>query len=72
MGKTKYAPSPQRNKSGIQLKPKTYARLCGILGTRYPGLEAGEVRTIRNAQKQYTVKADGYGGMEVISIQNIK
>ena len=72
MGKTKYAPSPQRNKSGIQLKPKKYARLCGILGTRFPGLEAGEVRKIRDAKNEYLIKADGYGGMQVLKINPVK
>lgn len=72
MGKTKYAPSPQRSKSGIQLKPKKYARLCGVLGTQYPKSKAGEIRIIRDANKQYTVKADGYGGFETIRFQKIK
>ncbi len=72
MGKIKYAPSPQRNKSGIQLKPKKYARLCGILGTRFPGLEAGEVRKIRDAKNEYLIKADGYGGMQVLKINPVK
>ncbi len=70
IGKTKYAPSPQRSRGGIQLKPKTYARLTGILNTRYPGLPAGEIRTIRSASRQYTVKADGYGGF--ITLQTFK
>ena len=72
IGKTKYAPSPQRDKSGIQLKPKTYARLTGILNTRYPGIQAGAIRQIWDAKKSYTVKADGYGGFEVLYIEKIK
>ena len=72
IGKTKYAPSPQKNREGIQLKPKTYARLTGILNTRYPGLKAGEVRTIRSASRQYTVEADGYGGFKTLWIASIK
>ena len=72
IGKTKYAPSPQRNHEGIQLKPKTYARLTGVLNTRFPGLNAGEIRTIRNANQQYTVKADGYGGFTTLKIEKIK
>ena len=72
IGKTKYAPSPQRGKSKIQLKPKTYTRLTGVLNTRYPGLKAGDVRTIRDAKRQYTVKADGYGGFELLNIYPIK
>ena len=72
MGKTKYAPSPQRGKSKIQLKPKTYARLTGVLNTRYPGLKEGEVRTIRDSNHKYIVKADGYGGFELIAKNSIK
>lgn len=72
IGKTKYAPSPQRNHGGIQLKPKTYARLTGVLNTRYPGLKAGEIRTIRSAKRQYTVEADGYGGFKTLWIAPIK
>lgn len=72
IGKTKYAPSPQRSRSGIQLKPKTYARLCGILGAQYPNLRAGDVRTIRDAKKVYTVKADGYGGFETVMMNKLK
>ncbi len=70
--KSKYAPSPQRNKGGIQLKSKTYARLCGTLGTRFPGLEKGEIRKIRDERFEYTVKADGYGGFTTIDVQKIK
>lgn len=72
LGKTKYAPSPQRNHGGIQIKPKTYAKLTGVLNTRYPGLKAGEVRTIRSARLQYTVEADGYGGFKTLWIAPIK
>ena len=68
---TKYAPSPQRSREGIQLKPKTYARLCGVLGTRYPGLEAGEIRTIRDSKWEYVVRADGYGGMVTLHRKRI-
>lgn len=72
LGKTKYGPSPQRNHGGIQIKPKTYAKLTGVLNTRYPGLKAGEVRTIRSARLQYTVEADGYGGFKTLWIAPIK
>ena len=72
IGKTKYAPSPQRSKSRIQLKPKTYARLTGVLNTRYPGLKEGEERTIFSSNKCYRVKADGYGGMKVLDVHKIK
>lgn len=65
MGKTKYAPSPQRSKSKIQLKPKTYARLTGVLNTRYPGLKEGDKAVIRDANYQYHVIADGFGGMSI-------
>lgn len=71
-GKTKYAPSPQRNHGGIQLGPKTYSRLTGVLNTRYPNLPKGEVRQIRDANRQYTVKADGSGGMTILEVKKIK
>lgn len=71
IGKTKYAPSPQRRKTSIQLKPKTYARLTGTLNTRFPGLQAGEVRKIRDSNNEYIVKADGFGGFETISKRRI-
>ena len=72
MGKTKYAPSPQRNDSPIKLKPKTYAKLTGTLNTRYPGLKEGEVRKIRDAKYEYIVRADGYGGFQPLSKKSIK
>lgn len=72
MGKTKYAPSKQRNHGGVRLGAKRYARLCGTLGTQYPGLNAGEIRYIRDASRLYKVKADGYGGMTVLSSRKIK
>lgn len=72
IGKTKYAPSPQRSDSPIKLKPKTYARLTGTLNTRYPGLKEGEIRRITSANKRYTVQADGYGGMKILSVRKIK
>ena len=70
--KTKYAPSPQRSHKGIQIGAKKYAKLCGTLGTQYPGLSAGEVRYIRDAKRIYKVEADGYGGMAVLSSYPIK
>ena len=72
MGKTKYAPSPQRGKSKIQLKPKTYARLTGTLNTNFPNLEAGEKRTLYDANRMYIVQSDGYGGMKVLCARKIK
>lgn len=71
MGKTKYAPSAQRSKGGIQLSPKTYARLTGTFNTRFPELEAGEIRKIRDAGYKYTVEADGYGGFKTLSRKKI-
>lgn len=72
IGNTKYAPSPQRSHKGIQIGAKKYAKLCGTLGTQYPGLNAGEVRYIRDAKRIYKVEADGYGGMAVLSSYPIK
>jgi phage-related protein (TIGR01555 family) len=72
MGKTKYAPSPQRNMGSVQINSKKYAKLCGILGTQYPGLRSNEIRYIRDANRVYKVRADGYGGMTVMSSYRIK
>lgn len=72
MGKTKYAPSHQRSHNGVQIGAKKYAKLCGILDTRYPNLNAGEVRYIRDATRIYKVEADGYGGMVVLNSRKIK
>lgn len=69
---TKYAPSPQRTTGGIQLSPKTYVRLTGVLNTRFPGLQEGEVRKIRDTSKEYTVKADGFGGFQALMVVKIK
>lgn len=69
---TKYAPSPQRSCKGVQIGAKKYAKLCGTLETQYPGLNAGEVRYIRDAKRLYKVEADGYGGMRIISSRKIK
>ncbi len=71
-GKTKYAPSPQRKHEGIQLGPKTYVKLTGTLNTRFPGLKAGEVRIIRDAKREYTVEADGYGGFKTVKVRKFK
>lgn len=65
--KTKYAPSPQRNKGGIRLGAKKYAKLCGTLNTRYPGLEKGKTKTICDSKNVYSVRADGFGGMTILS-----
>lgn len=72
-GGTKYAPSPQRNHVGIQLKPKEYAKLCGTFNTRYPRLKPEDgARPIANATHLYRASADGYGGLIVHSKQSIK
>lgn len=70
--RTKYAPSKQRSFSGVQLAPKKYSKLCGTLGTLYPGLKEGEIRQIRDAKKMYTIKADGYGGFKTLNVEKIK
>lgn len=61
--KTKYAPSPQRNHSGIQVKPKTYAKLCGEFNTKYPGSRKGFQGTVFNGKYQYLATSDGEGGV---------
>ena len=72
MGKTKCAPSPQRAHKGVQIGAKKHTKLCGILGTQYPGLNVGEIRYIRDANRLYKVESDGYGGMAVLSSRRIK
>lgn len=52
---TKYSPSPQRNHGGIQVKPKTYAKLCSEFNSIYPGNEKGKYR--------YKAESDGEGGI---------
>ena len=61
--KTKYAPSPQRNHSGIQVKPKTYAKLCGEFNTKYPMTEGNHVITgnIRHGNYVNRATRDEYG-----------
>lgn len=61
--KTKYAPSPQRNHSGIQVKPKTYAKLCGEFNTIYPGSKKGESGYISKGKYRYKAESDGEGGI---------
>ncbi|MCC8191704.1 MAG: hypothetical protein LIO41_01480 [Ruminococcus sp.] len=72
-GKTKYAPSPQRQKKGIQVTHKKYAKLTGIMNTRYPNLKPEDGRkTINDANNSYSITADGYGGMVIHSRVKIK
>lgn len=64
--RTKYAPSPQRKKKGIQVSHKKYAMLTGILNTKYPGIkpEDGPV-WIYDSSYCYQVEADGFGGLYI-------
>ena len=68
--KTKYAPSPQRNHSGIQVKPKTYAKLCGEFNTKYPNASKNTKGIIYDRKYMYRAKADGEGGI-IISHKRI-
>lgn len=65
--KTKYAPSPQRNHSGIQVKPKTYAKLCGEFNTKYPMTEDNHVITgnIRHGNYVYRATRYEYGSLTI-------
>lgn len=72
IGKTKYAPSPRRNPGGISVSAKKDTQLCGTMNTRYPGLEEGQIRRIRDTKREYTVKADGYGGMEILKVDKLR
>lgn len=66
--KTKYAPSPQRQHKGLQLKPEEYTTLCGEFNTRYPKASPeGAARTVYKNGVVYRVVADGYGGLVILS-----
>lgn len=64
---SKYSPSPQRNHSGIQVKPKTYAKLCGEFNTKYPMTEDNHVITgnIRHGNYVYRATRDEYGSLTI-------
>lgn len=72
-GKTKYAPSPQRNKSGVQMTPKSYAKLCGAFRTKYPEAkpEDGSLH-ISDGKYSYSVTAADNGGLIVHSRYRIE
>lgn len=71
--KTKYAPSPQRQKKGIQVSKKKYARLTGTLNTNFPGIKPEDgTKLIYDANYAYYVRADGYGGMIISKRVKIK
>lgn len=60
---TKYAPSPQRNHSGIKVGVKTYSKLCGEFNTIYPGNEKGKIGYISKGKYRYKAESDGEGGI---------
>ena len=60
-GGPRYAPSSLRNKTGIQVSPKKYAKLCGTFNTNFPGLKPSDgTRTIFDSNYYYNSSADGY------------
>ena len=62
----------KRNKGGITVGEKKYAKLCGTLNTLYPELSADDgLRKIRDGKQVYTVSADGYGGMIIHRIKKL-
>lgn len=61
--KTKYAPSPQRNHSGIKVGAKTYSKLCGEFNTIYPSSKKGESGYISKGKYRYKAESDGEGGI---------
>ena len=70
--KTKYAKSQQRSKKGIQIEPKKYARLCGIMGTHYPNTAEGQKLTFHDNKHRYHVTADGEGGFTVNKVVKLR
>lgn len=72
-GKTKYAPSAQRNKAGIQVSPAKYSKLCGISNTKYPNASKDDnTKAFLDAKYVYDVTPDGYGGIIINSKIKIK
>lgn len=71
-GEPRYAPSPQRNKGGIQISAKKYGKLCGIMNTYHPNAESGDKVSIRDVKLTYHVTADGNGGFTVDRITRNK
>lgn len=70
---SKYAPSAQRQMSGLKTSPKKYARLCSIMNTHYPNLTPEDgVKTIYDAEYAYRILADGFGGLTVMRRTKLK
>ncbi len=61
--KTKYAPSPQRNHSGIQVSQNRYGILCSVFKERYPNATKGSKGVIYDDKYAYKAEADDKGGI---------
>lgn len=68
--KTKYAPSPQRKREGIQVSPRKYGKLCGTFNSKYPNAPKGAKGVIYDGKYMYRAKSNGEGGI-VISHKRI-
>ena len=68
--KTKYAPSPQRKREGIQVSPSKYGKLCGTFNSKYPNAPKGAKGVIYDGKYMYRAKSNGEGGI-VISHKRI-
>ncbi|MEA5151972.1 MAG: phage portal protein [Oscillospiraceae bacterium] len=72
-GKTKYAPSPQANKGGIKVAPKTFGILRGQFNTKYPkATPADGQKSLYYKNSIYRASADGAGSIKVHSRAKIK
>ena len=71
--KTKYAPSPQRNKGGIRLGAKKYAKLCGAFRTKYPDAKQSDgLLSFSDGVYIYKAIAAENGGINIESRRKIK
>ena len=71
--KTKYAPSPQRNKVGIRLGAKKYAKLCGAFRTKYPDAKQSDgLLSFSDGVYIYKAITAENGGISIESRRKIK
>ncbi len=70
--KTKYAKSPQKNRSGVQVGAKKYGQLRGIMKTQYQNTKAGEKLTLNSGKFRFYVTSDGEGGLTVNRVVKVR
>lgn len=64
--RTKYAPSPQKNRSPIRVSAKKYAQLSGAFKTKYPDATSSDgFKSISDGTYLYRAKAADNGGISI-------